>query len=296
MKNYIYSDLALEGASMRFTFDPNSSEITESQIGEIRLLSLKIDSSELIKKYNRQKGTYVTVFCKKIWLMNENELEECSKVVGKQISGMISSLLPSKSSSDISALVVGLGNSDITPDAIGPLTVSSLTVTRHLPKLAPDIFERIGECRVAAFIPGVLGQTGIEAQELVKGAVLSIKPDIVIAIDALAARSCERLSSTVQISDTGISPGSGIGNTGKAINEKSLGVPVIAVGVPTVVDSATLVYDALNLAGISEISSELQAVLDNGKSFFVSPKECDVISESVGDLLARSLDRAFRLE
>ena len=116
---------------------------------------------------------------------------------------------------------------------------------------------------------------------------------MVVAIDALAARSCDRLAATVQLSDSGISPGSGIGNNRKAINKENVGVPVIALGVPTVVDSSTLVYDALRRAGIEEVRPELRQVLENGRGFFVSPKESDVITERVSVLLAEAVDRAF---
>ncbi len=289
MKDYIYSDLALEASEV----DENAAEITQREIGSSKLLTLTIDSDELSRKYNRQKGCYITLSIKRIWLMDDLELEECASIIGEEISAMISSLFPAKSKSELSFLVVGLGNSDITPDAIGPLTVSHLTVTRHISSIDPSLFKKIGQCKVSAFIPGVLAQTGIDTHELVRGAVENVNPDVVVAVDALAARSCERLASTVQITDTGICPGSGIGNTRKELSTDTLGVPVISIGVPTVVDSATLVYDALTTAGINEISPELKEVLDNGKSFFVSPKECDVISQSVGILLANALDKAF---
>jgi len=295
MQNYIYSDLALECDKTQASLNEKSAEISESDLGIAKLLSLKIDTEELSQKYQRPKGTYVTLSSDKIWLMSESELEAIAEITGCEISNMISALVPSKKKQDIAALVVGLGNSDITPDAIGPLTVSHLTVTRHLTAIDPTLFSKTEKCTVSAFIPGVLAQTGIETLELIRGAVQNVSPDVVIAVDALAARSCERLASTVQISDVGINPGSGIGNMRKAITKKTLGVPVIAIGVPTVVDSATLVYDALRKAGINEISQELCDVLENGKNFFVSPKDCDLISNTVGVLLARSLDRAFSL-
>ena len=146
---------------------------------------------------------------------------------------------------------------------------------------------------LSAISPGVLGETGIETLELIRGAVRSVRPDLVIAVDALAARSCSRLATTVQISDSGIVPGSGIGNHRTAITMETLGVPVISVGVPTVVVSSTLVWDALREAGIDEVSSTLRAVLDNGKRFFVSPKESDLISDAVSELLAGAISEAF---
>jgi spore protease len=131
------------------------------------------------------------------------------------------------------------------------------------------------------------------AFELLRGAVECVRPDVVLVIDALAARSCERLSRTVQLSDVGIAPGSGVGNHRCAITHETLGVPVIALGVPTVVNSATLVYDALHEAGIEEADGALQRVLETGKSFFVSPKESDVITKEFSTLLADAVSRAF---
>ena len=294
MQNYIYSDLAIECSAISESAAKNKKELKETVLGDSTLTILTIDTDELSKMYQRDKGRYVTLSCKKIWMMSDGDIEDCATLIGRALSELIEGKVPKKKK-DLSVLAVGLGNSEITPDAIGPLTISHLTVTRHISSLDPSLFSSIGQCKVSAFIPGVLAQTGIETLELVRGAVQNVSPDIVIAIDALVARSRERLAATVQLCDVGISPGSGIGNRRSAINEDNLGVPVIAVGVPTVVDSATLVFDALSSAGISEIPKELCKQLDNGRSFFVAPKECDVISDSVGLLLSRALDKAFSI-
>ncbi len=294
MNDNIYTDLALESCSQYIEEQKNTDEIQEKDLGDVKLLSLKIDTQERSELYRRPIGTYVTLSCKKIWLMSELEAEAAAQILANEISNMIYGLTDKKSTDKLSVLVVGLGNSDITPDAVGPLTVSHLTVTRHISVMNSELFSKIGHCEVSAFIPGVLAQTGIETLELIKGAVNTVTPDIVIAVDALAARSCERLAATIQLSDAGIEPGSGIGNKRKAIDKNNLGVPVIALGVPTVVDSATLVTDALAKAGIYEIPEKLEGVLSNGKAFFVSPKECDVISNCVAVLLARALDNAFQ--
>jgi spore protease len=155
------------------------------------------------------------------------------------------------------------------------------------------LFERLGCCKVSAISPGVLGQTGIETLDIVKGAVSSVHPDLIIAIDALAARSCERLGATVQISDSGISPGSGIGNRRSAISFDTVGVPVMALGVPTVVDSATLVREVLLLSGYKNISADIDKILNSGRSFFVSPKECDAMIKCICKLFSTSIGRAF---
>lgn len=145
--------------------------------------------------------------------------------------------------------MAGLGNRYIASDAIGPLAVRDITVTRHIKELDPALFGSLGSATVSAIAPGVIRQTGIEAVEIIRGAAENVSPGLIIAIDALAAKSIDRLAVTVQLSDTGIAPGSGIGNARKAIDRATLGIPVISVGVPTVVDSSTLIYDMLNLAG-----------------------------------------------
>ena len=217
-------------------------------------------------------------------------------LIGRKIVDMAAETTGKKIDKKFCVLVAGLGNSDITADAIGPLTIKNLTVTRHLREMEPKIYSSLGFCEIAALSPGVLGQTGIETVELIRGAVQNCTPDIVIVIDALAARSCERLAATVQISDAGIRPGSGIGNMRMAINTETLGVPVISVGIPTVVNSSTLVYEALNRAGIKEYSQELQEVLENGRSFFVTPKESDIITKQLSLLLSDALSMAFTVK
>lgn len=293
MKNYIYSDLALESSYAMRSGISESPEYSEKNEGDIKLCKLDISSPELSEKYGRGIGIYVTVFCEKIWLMTDKQTDDASKVISEELREMLKNSSKKDIDKDFSVLVVGLGNSEITPDSIGPRTVSRLTVTRHIKDIAPELFNDIGQCSVSAIAPGVLGQTGIETLDLIKGTVRKIHPDAVIAIDALASRSCDRLATTVQISDNGINPGSGIGNLRDGINRESLGVPVIALGVPTVVDSSTLVYDALERAEIEDVSDKLRSVLDNGRGFFVSPKESDLIAESVSLLLSESIDRAL---
>ena len=195
--------------------------------------------------------------------------------------------------SNLSVFVAGLGNADLTPDAIGPQTMRRLTATRHLRQYEGELYRAAGCSALSALAPGVLGQTGIETSELLRGAVNTTHPDVILVIDALTARSCDRLCATVQLSDTGIEPGSGVGNHRRAITYKSMGVPVIALGVPTVVNSATLVWDAINEAGMDGDDPRLKDVLERGKSFFVSPKESDLICESVAELFARAIGLAF---
>lgn len=295
MKNYIYSDLALESDYALKEDISRSKEYSECSKKGNKICRLNISTSDLAKKYGKKKGVYITVVCEKIWLLSDDEFYVTANIIAEELKKMITDVTKKKIDRNFSALVAGLGNSEITPDAIGPLTLSHLTVTRHISGANDELFDLLGQCSVSAIAPRVLAQTGIETLELIRGAAETTKPDVIIAVDALAARSCDRLASTIQISNSGINPGSGIGNLRKAIDKENLGIPVIAIGVPTVVDSSTLVYDALEKAEIENISDKLRQVLDNGRGFFVSPKECDVISERVSALLAEALDSAFSI-
>lgn len=194
---------------------------------------------------------------------------------------------------DFSVLIAGLGNAELTADAVGPCTVRRMHATRHLRTHEGKLYRSLGCASVTTLAPGVLGQTGIETLEQLQGAVRCVAPDLVVIVDALAAGNFARLASTVQITDTGIAPGSGVGNRRDRIDSTSLGVPVISMGVPTVVDSSTLVWDALERAGYTNVDASLKAVLENGKNFFVSPKDSDLILEQVSALLARSLTLSF---
>ncbi len=289
MKEYIRSDLALEKKSLRNS-DGNVKFHREKKIGNAVVTEIIFGEND-----NTAGGRYISVSYERLWELEGEEYEKTCTLIALELRKMSRMAAGKELSDDFGVLVAGLGNSEITADAIGPLTVKNLTVTRHLREMEPGIYSYLGTCEISALAPGVLGQTGIETVELIRGAVQNCEPDLVIAVDALAARSCERLASTVQLSDAGISPGSGIGNMRKAINSDTLGVPVVSIGVPTVVNSSTLVYEALGKAGIENIGTELERVLENGKSFFVTPKESDVISKRISMLLAESITRAFTM-
>ena len=295
MSGFIYSDLAIESAIIQSPDKTEHPEISEYDFGFAKLTELKISDKELSGKHGRPIGKYITISTEQIWSLCETELDALSSLIESELQKLICALVPTKEKKEIAALVVGLGNSDITPDAIGPQTTARLTVTRHIEKLDPNLFSRLKMCNVSAFVPGVLAQTGMETLELIQGVVANTSPDVVLVIDALAARSTQRLGRTVQISDAGISPGSGIGNMRKDINKETLGVPVIAIGVPTVVDSTTLVYDTLEAACIKNIPKEILEALDNNRSFFVTPKECDKLCQSVSSLLADALEKTFTI-
>lgn len=289
---YAYTDLACEA------MDINGRGGADGRREEEILRLGGEGTVHLMRHWLDDGGQYVTVCCGRIPTRSEAELDELADVLSDELVRMTTAMLGRVPDPSLRVLVVGLGNAGMTPDAIGPETVRRLTVTRHLKAYNGDMYAALGCCELAAVSPGVLGQTGVETAELVKGVVAHVKPDVVIAVDALAARSCDRLAATVQMSDRGIGPGAGVGNRRTALDETVLGCPVLAFGVPTVVDSTTLVYDALEQAGMTEedLTPALKDVLEKGRSFVVSPRDSDRVTELTSILLARALDRAFGIE
>lgn len=292
MEDFARSDLARECGC---DTDGEGVRVRRCEAGGCEILRVQIRTLEAAERIGKPMGCYVTVDCGNILMLDEVESERVRCALAVEIREMAERMSDCRVNSGFSVLVVGLGNSEITPDAIGPETVRRLSVTRHLRQMDHALFSTVGLCEISALSPGVLGKTGLEAVELVRGAVSAASPNLVIAVDALAARSAGRLVSTVQISDTGIHPGSGIGNRRRALNAETVGVPVMALGVPTVVDSSTLVYDALRRSGCDEPSEELRRALEEGKGYFVSPKEIDLLVSATGVLLAGALEKAFSL-
>ena len=287
---YTRTDLAVEFAK---EVTPVGAEYREERRDGCDILRLSIDTKARSEAYGKPEGKYVTITCGRIWDMDDARLDEICDVISRELREMAESMTGKKIDRNFGVLVAGLGNDEITPDAIGPETVRRVEVTRHIRTLLPDIYKELECCEMSALAPGVLGQTGIETVELVRGAAENAHPDLVVAIDALAARAISRLAATIQLSDNGINPGSGIGNMRRSICRETVGVPVLALGVPTVVNSSTLVYDALSRAGIENISDDLKEVLEDGRDFFVAPKESDIIMKKVSALLARAVGRAF---
>lgn len=292
MDLYTQTDLACESVTQK-DVQKDGGDIHREQVGKFFLSELRIQDQESEQRIGKPQGTYITVECGRISCLDDESSALLEKLLAGKLTEMAERLTGKKVDSDFGVFVAGLGNAEMTADAIGPKTVGYLTATRHLREHEQALYQAIGCSALSALAPGVLGQTGIETLELLRGVVSYVKPHLVLVVDALAARSCKRLAATLQLSDAGICPGSGVGNHRAAITRETLGVPVIALGVPTVVNSATLVYDALQEAGIQEIGESLQQVLDNGKSFFVSPKDSDVIAESVSRLLAGAIGSAF---
>ena len=291
MNPYARSDLACENVSEAEL--PSGVDWRRDRMGDFVISRLRIVTQKAAEQLGKPCGNYVTVECGRLTSVSEDAAEHLAYLLAEELREMATRLTGKAPDAEFSVFVAGLGNVELTADAIGPKTVRLLTATRHLREHDGGLYHQLGCSSLSALAPGVLGQTGIETLELLRGAVRYVHPDVVLVIDALAARSCERLAATIQISDTGISPGSGVGNHRSAITKESLGVPVIALGVPTVVNSSTLVYDALEEAGIEEIDDSLRRVLENGKSFFVSPKESDVITHEAAKLFSRTIGLAF---
>ncbi|WP_053957583.1 GPR endopeptidase [Inediibacterium massiliense] len=260
------------------------------------------------KIMGKPKGSYITIESSGLKNADADLKDDVSKILAKELV----KLTPKKN--NFKTLVVGLGNWDITPDALGPQVVSKIFITRHL-------FETYNKTEdpsvrpVSAISPGVMGTTGIETVEIIKGIVEKTQPDLVIAIDALASRKMQRVHSTIQISTTGIHPGSGVGNKRKELSEHTLGVPVFAIGVPTVVDAATMANDTIGLvveALASQSSKESQfyqilkemneedkyhlikEVLDPyGANVIVTTKDIDMIIRNISQIIANGINIAL---
>lgn len=266
----------------------------------ISVARMEIVTQAAAQRLGRRRGNYVTVASECGFSeFDDQSVTAFADILGRELGLMCESLCGRRADGGFGVLVAGLGNADMTADAVGPVAAGMISATRHLRELETGLFRALGCSAVSVVTPGVLGKTGIESAELLRGAVRAAKPDVVIAVDALAARSCERLGRTIQLSDSGITPGSGVGNERKALTHTTLGVPVISVGVPTVVDSSTLVWEALQKAGMTDgdgfdaFPESLRTVLETGKSFFVSPREADVITRQAARMIASAIDGVF---
>ncbi len=242
------TDLALEAAqAVADAAGLKGVEQTERTQDGVTVTVVELQTQEAAERVGKPMGRYVTLDLGAVRRREKEGFQRACQTLAEELA----KLLPEGTGT---VLVAGLGNRAITPDAVGPLAHDHLLVTRHLIEQLPEIF---GSFRpVAAVSAGVLGTTGVESVELVRAVAEALRPDCVIAIDALAAGSMKRLCTTVQLADTGIAPGSGVGNCRKALNRETLGVPVIAVGVPTVVDVNTLARDVLEEAGKGDIEPE----------------------------------------
>lgn len=260
-------------------------------------------------------GSYITVETKDIKYLDDDQENVLVKCVGDEIKELVNSI----NKNNASILIVGLGNEYITPDALGPKVVKNINITRHFINLTKDLIDK-NTREVSAILPGVLGTTGIETSEIVKSVVEKIKPNLVIAIDSLASSSMQRIGNTIQLSNTGITPGAGVKNKREGLNLETLNVPVIALGVPTVVDFVTLTNEAIDkmiektknevdeLENIdeeevekfikflnNESRYEMVANLLDSSSYILTPKEVDELIDITSSIIGKSLNLALEI-
>lgn len=293
----IRTDLALETTER---FAEENAEIRGVEVHEeydeekdVRTTVVKIVTENGAKSMGRPQGTYITIEAPELSTPDEDYHREISE----ELSTHLRKLIDLKK--EKSVLVVGLGNAAITADALGPQVVDNLLMTRHIIKeygLRGIKHEKMH--RISGIAPGVMAQTGMETAEIVQGIVSETKPDVVVAIDALAARSVRRLSRTIQITDTGIHPGSGVGNHRNGLTEENLQVKVIGIGVPTVVDAATIVHDSMAHLLDTLEETEQKEFLDemiapNLYSMFVTPKDVDETIKYLSFTISEGLNIAF---
>lgn len=281
------TDLAIERQEYREKEELDGVLSSYRREKAVKITTIEIINERGERLLSKPKGRYITLETKTL-IQGSDMFTDALDILSYELKG----LLPKKGG----VLVAGLGNDDITPDALGPKVMSLLLATRHISsELSQNL--GLGTLRsVAGIVPGVLGKTGIETVEIISGVVRKIKPACVIAVDALASRNVGRLGTTVQMCDTGVSPGSGVGNRRKGINEKTLGVPVIAIGVPTVVDAVTMTLDVLEKAGMELKEQEIMERLHEHKSMMVTPKEIDTLIDRAAHLIAMAINTALQPE
>ena len=281
-------------------------EVQNEEKENIKITRVKITNEEGEKALNKPKGNYITLDIKNIKKIDNEQIEKISDNLAEKLRNIIKEHI--SDTEDI--LIVGLGNLYVTPDALGPKVVPEIEITRHIleymPKAMPEDTRP-----VSAISPGVLGTTGIETMEILKGIVENVKPKMLIVIDALATRSIERISSSIQIADTGIVPGAGVNNTRKEISQKTLGIPVIALGIPTVVDLASITNDCIDLfienlqqkAMSNDYLNKLreqdnyeeikEALVPKDYNMIVTPKEIDKLIENMSKIVATGINMAM---
>lgn len=290
------TDLAVESRGLF----PGISGVKESKRGKdgVVMSVIDIETDEAAKKLHKPIGRYVTIECAAIANRDQKAFERTTQALERALHGLIGNTVLSGSET---VLVLGLGNRFVTPDSLGPRTVEKLLVTRQIQKSAAELAPK-NIPSVAAIAPGVLGVTGIETLETARGIVSELSPSAVICIDALASRQADRISTVIQLNDSGILPGAGVNNSREALDQDSLGVPVIALGVPTVVFASTIVMETM--IAINEKSGgggdpdALFRLVDSTMrekfgEMIVTPKDVDVMIEDASRILANAINRTL---
>lgn len=278
------TDLAMEAVQLLKQTDSGIKQ-HKKNVGDLEITQVTIETDAAAQKLGKLKGKYITIELP-AFTDNFQNIDDKIEIISKQIRH----LLPSEGL----IFVVGLGNEAITPDALGPKTIKSILATRHI---TGEIARSTGLDAlrsVAAIAPGVLGQTGIEVSEIIQSIIKKINPTALIVVDALASMETSRLGTTIQICNTGISPGSGVGNARPGLNQESMGVPVIGIGVPTVVDAQTLAKNLLNSDTTRYSEKISQKTAPRGELMMVTPREIDLLIERSSKLLAMSINGALQ--
>ncbi len=288
----VRTDMALEASQAAGSIP--GVHVSQWEEESVSITEVRVETEEAAQRLGKSVGTYLTLECEGVRRRDPAAREEVQNVLGEEIARL---LPPDEQGAPV--LVVGLGNRRVTPDSLGPKTVDGTLVTRHLLRELPDKVDgRLNP--VCAIAPGVMGATGLETMETVSALVKEIHPRCLIVIDSLAARASSRVGVSIQLSDTGIQPGSGVGNHRRALNERELGVRVIALGMPTVVYAVTIARDALEILGEGETNP---AALDEvTKSLFeneigemiVTPREVDDMIDDAAQMLAGGINRALQ--
>ncbi|MBQ9949166.1 MAG: GPR endopeptidase [Clostridia bacterium] len=293
----IYTDLAAEARELHPEL-PGIYEQNE-QCGKIALSRIKVENEDSAKKIGKLCGRYITLDSPDLASRESDSFHEMAMCLATELKSLLGDL-----KENATVLVAGLGNRYITPDSLGPKIAEKVFVTRHITEYMPEALQTPLRA-VCAVAPGVLGITGVETYDVISGLVEKLKPDAVIVTDALASRRAARISTTVQLTDTGISPGSGVGNTRMGLNSQTLGVPVIALGVPMVVFASTIAQDTISLiadkTGLHNDEQKLIELADEVISehmgpMVVTPKDIDCIVEDMAKVLSEGINRALHGE
>lgn len=305
------TDLALdakEGYNYCDGKEPEGVSTKKENYNGVMVTTVEIKNERGAELLSKPCGTYITVESKSLRSLDPIETEKLSFVLKEKLSGLIASYKKKGT-----VLVAGLGNRNITPDALGPAVVSGIMVTKHLFDYIPDKVDK--DLRpVSALSPGVLGITGVETGDIISAVCEKVKPSLVIAVDALASSNPSRLSTTIQLTDTGINPGSGVGNKRRALNRETLGVPVVAIGVPTVVDAASIAahtverlcekfaeevdkntrfYNLISMVGDNPAMLIKEILDENDKALMVTPKEVDSMISHISKVISNGINLAL---
>jgi spore protease len=310
-KNFsVRTDLAIEASEL--CEEKDGIKVLNKEFDDIKVTQVKILNQEAGEKIGKQKGTYITIEC---GLLKKNIINYQERVI-KILANNIKKLINKNKFDNI--LVVGLGNWNITADSLGPKVISKILVTRHIKNILPEEIKNSVR-RVSAISPGVLGITGLETFEIIKGIQEKINPDLIIIIDSLAARNVSRINSTIQITDTGITPGMGMGNKRVSLDKKSLETNIISIGVPTVIDAATLINDTMDkilvsmqkvyeknktqqnfFSALTDLDTQekynlIKQILEPyEQNMFVTPKEVDEVVERLSNIIATAINNALQ--